>query len=297
MQTHLNILKLILIGMLSGMLMSCQHKHLGRDSEDAVEGKRFTITHEVESKDDELGYLKKRVKHKSRQHLKAIPKTNQDGAPSGPLPSVFHKVVPKYEQVSRYGNPDSYQVMGKKYEVMTNTTGYKSRGIASWYGTKFHAGRTSSGEAYDMYALTAAHKTLPLPSYVRVRNLENGRVAIVKVNDRGPFHESRIMDLSYAAAVKLGVFPKGTAMVEIEALKTTKQDLHYYLQAGAYDSKELAIRLQMQLSKLTTSPVNVHQTNNRYHVQLGPFAEKEMVTRLKRKLENNNIRGAFSMLM
>jgi rare lipoprotein A len=295
----MSVLKLILIGILGGMLVGCQHKRLGRDSENAIEGKHFTITHKVQPLDNDIVYKEKRINHREKhKHPKrTIRGTSRDGAPSGPLPSVFQKVVPKYEQVSRYGNPDTYQVMGKKYEVMTNATGYKSRGIASWYGTKFHAGRTSSGEPYDMYALTAAHKTLPLPSYVRVKNLENGRVAIVKVNDRGPFHESRIMDLSYAAAVKLGVFPKGTAMVEIEALKSTRQDLHYYLQAGAYESKELAIRLQMQLSKLTTSPVYVHLVDNRYLVQLGPFAEKVMVSHLKQKLENNNIHGAFSMLM
>ncbi len=297
----MSVLKILLISLLGWMVLGCQSKATLRDSNDAQEGRQFSITHQVEPKEKDLIFseptqsihIKKIKKHK----IRVLPQTSRDGAPSGPLPSRFGKVVPKREQISRYGNPDSYNVMGKKYEVLTNSTGYKSRGIASWYGTKFHAGRTSSGEKYDMFTLTAAHKTLPLPTYVRVKNLENGKEAIVKVNDRGPFHESRIMDLSYAAAVKLGVFPKGTAMVEIEALKTTQHDLHYYVQAGAYDSKELALRLMMQLGKLTTSPVNVHYINQHYVVQLGPLANKETVNNIKQKLENNNIPGAFSLLM
>ncbi len=101
---------------------------------------------------------------------------------------------------------------------MPTANGYHTKGLASWYGTKFHKKRTSSGENYDMYALTAAHKTLPLPTYIKVKNLKKRKVAIVKVNDRGPFHSDRILDLSYGAAIKLGIFPQGTAPVEIEAL-------------------------------------------------------------------------------
>ena len=101
------------------------------------------------------------------------------------------------EPKSRYGNPESYVVFGKRYYVKDSSKGYVETGIASWYGTKFHGRRTSSGETYDMYAMTAAHKTLPLPTYVEVTNLNNGRSIIVKVNDRGRFHEIRIIDLSY----------------------------------------------------------------------------------------------------
>ena len=124
----------------------------------------------------------------------------------------------KSEAKSRYGNPESYVVFGKRYHVLDSAKGYKERGIASWYGTKFHGRRTSSGEPYDMFAISAAHKSLPIPSYVRVRNLENGRSLIVRVNDRGPFHPGRIIDLSYTAAVRLGVYAKGSAKVEVEAV-------------------------------------------------------------------------------
>jgi rare lipoprotein A len=146
----------------------------------------------------------------------------QDGAPPGPPPRWFKAVIPKAEPLSRYGNPSTYTVRGKTYHVMKSARGYHVRGLASWYGTKFHRKRTSSGEPYNMYELTAAHKTLPLPTYLRVKNLDNGRETIVKVNDRGPFHSDRILDLSYGAAVKLGLFPGGVAHVELTAIVVNK---------------------------------------------------------------------------
>lgn len=305
----MRILVLTVIGLI---LSSCHSKHLTREDSPDSDGNRFSITHQVEPRQFEhlepepssvnYAYLKRRSKSKRTIQSKQMAQseytpTLHDGAPSGPLPVHFKKVKPKREPISRYGNPDAYQVKGKQYEVMTNSTGYKSRGIASWYGTKFHSVRTSSGEKYDMYALTAAHKTLPLPTYLRVKNLSNGRVAIVKVNDRGPFHDSRILDLSYAAAAKLGLFPKGTAPVEIEALKTTQHSLHYYVQAGAFDSSELAEQLRVKLGTLTTSPVDVQKHHHRYLVQVGPFATKDMITGLKQRLESNGVHGSFSMLM
>jgi rare lipoprotein A len=126
--------------------------------------------------------------------------------------------VPKVEPKSRFGNPKSYVVFGKRYHTLTSSEGYDARGIASWYGPKFNHRRTSSGEKYDMYAMTAAHKTLPLPTYVRVTNLDNGRTAVVKVNDRGPFYANRLIDLSYAAARKLGIVAAGTAPVDVRAI-------------------------------------------------------------------------------
>ena len=126
--------------------------------------------------------------------------------------------VPKVEPKSRGGNKSSYQVWGKTYYVMDSALGYKERGGASWYGKKFHGHKTSNGETYDMYAMSAAHKSLPLPTYVRVTNLANGRQVIVRVNDRGPFHAGRIIDLSYAAASKLDMLRSGTAKVEVEAI-------------------------------------------------------------------------------
>jgi peptidoglycan lytic transglycosylase len=130
--------------------------------------------------------------------------------------------VPRAEPLSRSGNPDSYAVRGKRYFTLKTSEGHVERGLASWYGRQFHGRKTSSGERYDMYAMTAAHKTLPLPTYVRVTNMENGRTAVVKVNDRGPFHGPRVIDLSYSAAKKLGVIEKGTAMVEVRAIDPTR---------------------------------------------------------------------------
>jgi len=181
---------------------------------------------------------------------------NADDGPAAPPIDVskIPEPVPKAEPRSRYGNKDSYSVLGRTYRVLPDSRGYVERGIASWYGNKFHGYTTSNFEKYDMYAYSAASKTLPLPCYVRVTNLETGRSAVVRVNDRGPFVSNRIIDLSYVAAIKVGVWPKGTAMVEVRGIdpahaaaaeppprtasaapapqKTPKPAL--YLQVGAY---------------------------------------------------------------
>ena len=132
--------------------------------------------------------------------------------------SMIPDAIPRVEPRSRSGNPESYEVRGKRYFTQKTSAGHVERGLASWYGRAFHGRKTSSGERYDMYAMTAAHKTLPLPTYVQVTNMENGRTAVVKVNDRGPFHGRRVIDLSYSAAKKLGVIQNGTAMVEVRAI-------------------------------------------------------------------------------
>jgi rare lipoprotein A len=126
--------------------------------------------------------------------------------------------VPKVEPKSRYGNMKSYEVFGRRYVTKTSSRGHVERGKASWYGKKFHGRKTSSGERYDMYQMTAAHKTLPLPTYALVTNLENGRSTVVKVNDRGPFVGNRIIDLSYAAAKRLDMVHAGTASVEVRSI-------------------------------------------------------------------------------
>lgn len=143
-----------------------------------------------------------------------------DSAPQGGIPDVHLIPEPEVrdEPRSRYGNRSPYQVLGKSYYVLDSAEDYDETGIASYYGNKFHGRRTSSLEVYDMYAFTAAHKTLPLPSFARVTNLDNGRSVVVRVNDRGPFHDGRVIDLSYAAAVKLGVDRAGTAQVEVRGL-------------------------------------------------------------------------------
>lgn len=149
----------------------------------------------------------------------------RDGAP--PMPPDVSKIpdaVPHREPLSKYGNPPSYQVAGRTYYVMASSHGYRERGVASWYGTKFHGRRTSSGEPYDMYSMTAAHRTLPLPTYVRVTNLRNERSVVLRVNDRGPFHADRVIDLSYAAAARLGILGPGTGLVEVTALNPDAPD-------------------------------------------------------------------------
>ncbi|NEV62558.1 septal ring lytic transglycosylase RlpA family protein [Thiorhodococcus minor] len=145
-----------------------------------------------------------------------------DGDEIPPEIARIPDAAPKVEPLSRSGNPDSYVVFGKRYYPKKSSRGHVERGLASWYGEPFHGRKTSSGDIYDMHAMTAAHKTLPLPTYARVTNLENGRSVVVRVNDRGPFHGPRIIDLSYTAAVKLGVHRKGTAAVEVRAIDPTK---------------------------------------------------------------------------
>jgi len=143
-----------------------------------------------------------------------------DGPPSGStrIPELPGDAIPRREPRSKYGNGPVYEVFGKRYTVMSSSRGYQERGVASWYGKKFHGNLTSNREPYDMHAMTAAHKTLPLPSYVRVRNLQNDKSIIVRVNDRGPFVHNRIIDLSYSAALKLDMIRDGTGLVEVTAI-------------------------------------------------------------------------------
>jgi rare lipoprotein A len=180
------------------------------------------------------------------------------------------------EPRSRYGNRSPYTVLGKTYRVLEDTRGYRERGIASWYGNKFHGRPTSSFEPYDMYKFTAAHKTLPLPSFVRVTNLENGRSAVVRVNDRGPFHAGRIIDLSYAAAVKLGIHKRGTAEVEVEAIAVDDQPL--LARAGAPRER--------QFRSGFGAPAGAA---GRVYLQVGSFADKGNARRLAERLEAQDL--------
>ncbi len=143
----------------------------------------------------------------------------RDSAPTGSsVRQLPPDAVPRPEPRSRYGNGPIYEVFGERYTVLDTSSGYRERGVASWYGKKFHGRLTSSREPYDMYEMTAAHKTLPLPTYVKVRNLRNDRTVIVRVNDRGPFVHNRVIDLSYAAATKLDMVRDGTSLVEVTAI-------------------------------------------------------------------------------
>ncbi|RYF35583.1 MAG: septal ring lytic transglycosylase RlpA family protein [Comamonadaceae bacterium] len=168
------------------------------------------------------------------------PRSGRDGAPSNP-PADMSRVPdaePRIETIRGSGGTSRpYTVLGRSYVPIADDRPFRESGLASWYGTKFHAQSTASGEPYDMYAMTAAHKTLPLPSYVRVRNPANGREAIVRVNDRGPFHDDRVIDLSYAAAARLDLL-RGVAPVEIERI--TNDDIRTGAWRRPNDGTQLA---------------------------------------------------------
>ncbi len=154
------------------------------------------------------------------QRIHPAPVARTPAAPEVPPPQAqtVPDAVPRFEPRSPYGNPPFYDVFGKRYYVLPSSADYVEIGVASWYGPGFHEIRTSTREPYDMYGMTAAHKTLPLPAYVRVTNLQNGRSVVVRVNDRGPFVGNRIIDLSYSAAAKLDMLRNGTAMVEVRSV-------------------------------------------------------------------------------
>jgi peptidoglycan lytic transglycosylase len=202
-----------------------------------------------------------------------------DGGPAAPPIDVSRipEPVPKAEPRSRYGNKASYSVLGRTYRVLPDARGYVERGLASWYGNKFHGYLTSSFEPYDMYAFTAAHKTLPLPSYARVTNLDNGRSVVVRINDRGPFHEDRIIDLSYAAAVRIGVWPKGTARVEVRALVPGEPEpMPARTQTAAVQRAAPAPAQVPSASspRAAAPPARDAGAGARIYVQLGAFGER-----------------------
>lgn len=198
------------------------------------------------------------------------------------------KVVPV--NPGRRGNPPVYTVLGKRYRVMDTARGYRKEGIASWYGTKFHGRLTSLGEPFDMYQLSAAHKHLPIPCFVRVTNLENNRQTIVRVNDRGPFHDDRIIDLSYAAAVKLGFHNRGVAKVRVEVVEAAAPVRSYLVQVGALSSLAAADGLQAQLRRLTGLKGVVIKTavDGKYRVQLGPVNSGSALERLDALLQTGD---------
>lgn len=244
----------------------------------------------------------------------------QDGAPGEPSDlASLPEPIPRVEPRSRYGNPPYYKVLGKTYHTLKSGAGYNERGIASWYGTKFHGRRTSSGEPYDVYAFTAAHKTLPIPCYVQVTNLENGRKLIVRVNDRGPFHDNRVIDLSYAAAGRLGILKEGTGLVEVrlidpqeravpvetagagavvaiparpslflpvEGSTTTEADptFSFYLQVGAFQSRANAERLRERLHSHGVIDTAIFESTGMqdglYRVRVGPLSSVDEADRV-----------------
>lgn len=237
--------------------------------------------------------------------------TVKDHAPARQIDvSTIPNAKPKFEPKSRYGNPKTYEVFGHYYHVLPSGKGYSKTGIASWYGMKFDHHKTSNGEYYDVYKMTAAHKTLPLPTYVKVTNLENGRQVIVKVNDRGPFEKNRLIDLSYAAAKKLDITPKGTGLVKVTAINTNQFTQHsppqtvtyekiyhkpvIYLQLGAYENFDNAKRLQKAAHTLSSIPCKIYFTrsaNGRmvYRVQFGPIPNVKTADHLVDLAQNANL--------
>jgi len=228
-----------------------------------------------------------------------------DSVPDGPPPDISKLVepVPKLEPRSLYGNKSPYSVLGQTYRVLPSAKGYDERGIASFYGNKFHGYKTSSLENYDMYAFTAASKTLPLPSYAQVTNLQNGKTVIVRINDRGPFHQDRVIDLSYVAAVKLGIWPKGTGLVEVRGIDpgeplqelppppaVTSGNPGIYLQVGAFSDADNAERVAQRLRQANFAPVQVieAQVNGRSvrRVRVGPLADVDSADQVTARIED-----------
>lgn len=221
------------------------------------------------------------------------PSRNDDGFPEVIPPNLdsIPDAVPVDLPRSRYGNPKQYEVLGGRYFVLQSAAGYKERGLASWYGTKFHGRRTSSGEPYDMFAMTAAHKTLPLPAFVRVTHLGNGRSIIVKVNDRGPFHAGRIIDLSYTAAAKLDILGHGSAMVEVETVSPGAPRIAGspgFLEVGATADPIQAVALREEVARLGLATVEIRSEergNEVWHrVLVGPFDDNASIEAARRRL-------------
>ena len=257
------------------------------------------------------------------------PGVEKDGAGKRIDTTVIPNATPKSEPITNAGNKSPYEVFGKTYRVLPTSKGYKETGIASWYGTKFHGRLTSNGEIYNMYGMTAAHKSLPIPSYARVTNVANGSSVVVRINDRGPFHGERLIDLSYVAAMKLGYADKGTAKVLIEVIDT---EVHpqtlanppliiqaalkaaakssppiiasepvaaagtgNYLQVGAFRDMALATEMQGKISGLTSKPIVVRNQDNLFKLWIGPIADNMELLTIKAMLKKTVNLPAFSV--
>lgn len=254
-----------------------------------------------------------------------IPTAERDRAPRNPRDvSTVADAVPKHERRTAAGNKSPYKVKGVVYRVMDDPSGYIEQGLASWYGEKFQGNHTSNGEIYDMYQMTAAHKTLPIPSYVRVTNLENGKSLIARVNDRGPFASGRIIDLSYAGAYKLDYLKAGTVKVVVEYLdpndfaadakqtppggakaenaaasgftptSTSASKPKAFLQAGAFSSDAAASGLQRRLSARSSWPVAVEKGvlasgSAIYRVIIGPLPDEASVQQQEQALIDDGL--------
>ncbi len=252
-------------------------------------------------------------------------KPSQDGRPAQTVDvSTIPDARPAPVVRTRAGNAPKYTVLGKTYRVLPSSHGYKERGEASWYGTKFHGRRTANGEVYNMFAMTAAHKTLPIPSYVRVTHVGNGRSIVVRINDRGPFHGNRIIDLSYAAAKKLGVIATGVAQVDVvdvtptnggrntasvpvpasvtdnrnipsvpavtSSVASASSSGDVYLQLGAFQQPKSAETLRDKIAGVVSHAVNVIIGRDKLHrVFVGPFNSRQQVVGIQSLLRQRGL--------
>ena len=247
----------------------------------------------------------------------------QDRAPSGHLDiASIPEVVPEPFARTLAGNRSPYTVLGKTYHVMPTEDGYNERGIASWYGEKFHGHKTSNGEVFDMYKVSAAHKSLPIPSFLRVTNLDNNRSLVVRVNDRGPFHGDRIVDLSYAAALKLGYADRGTARVQLEAIipdgvvvdhaaannnnTLSQQTLRVastgdkYIQVGAFADINSAREMSDKLRAMTNRPVFIRSLDSAnsgvlHRVRIGPVNDTSEIRRITQSVVAANLGSPYTV--
>ncbi len=225
-------------------------------------------------------------------------KTKSDGPGSGRIPDLPGDAVPRQEPRSKYGNGPRYEVFNKSYTVMRSSDGYQERGVASWYGKKFHGNLTSNREVYDMYEMTAAHKTLPLPTYVQVRNLRNNKTVVVRVNDRGPFVDNRIIDLSYAAALKLDLVRDGTGLVEVTAYDVGTPTGDRPTRATTPPKAPLVSTPAVASSSKTaeaesSSPGADNWDEPKVFIQVGAFGERGNAERRLVKLSASDIGPAF----
>ncbi|BBP02695.1 lipoprotein [Sulfuriferula plumbiphila] len=220
-----------------------------------------------------------------------------DGPGDNPPPDLdaIPDAVPRPEPLYKYANRP-YLALGHEYTPLATSKGYKAEGLASWYGRRFNGKRTSSGETYDMYAMTAAHPTLPLPSYARVTSLATGKSVVVRINDRGPFHSGRIIDLSYTAAHKLGIVQGGSGRVEVESItpgdiardRDAGSDSGTYLQLGSFtrraNAEKLLARAATQLDTQSNELV-IFNRDDRYRVALGPYADTDSADQAAREVQ------------
>ena len=270
----MNNIKGIIFLLTALCLAGCQTNNVEKNSEDPV----------TDSKSKGAYYLDDGPEEVIPENLSSIP-----------------NAIPKKEPLNKFSNRP-YKVFGKTYYPMTSLKPYTATGYATWYGKKYHGNKTSIGEVYDMYKMTAAHKTLPLPCYVKVTNLKNDKTVIVRVNDRGPFVKDRVIDLSYAAANRLEIIEKGSELVKVELIdldekvKVSKINKQIYIQAGLFSNEKNANNLINKIKKLgTVTNENIKKIKNedQFQVLIGPFKNLPYAKIKKDELSDNFFINGF----